>query len=122
MQPVFEKIDKKYKLGIIEEPVALNGGFMHRMYRLNTKQKKYAVKLLNPYVMKRDTAMAKQEINGEYFYLFEYYPGKALSGNDITEYHCTEIVQGKIFRAFLRFVIMIWIVKTFCGMEKIIAL
>lgn len=32
-----------------------------------------------------------QEIDGEYFYLFNYYPGKPLKGKQITQYHCTKI-------------------------------
>ena len=35
-----------------------------------------------------------QEIDGEHFYLFDYFPGKALQGNEITAYHCKEM--GKV--------------------------
>lgn len=117
---IFEKIEKKYNWKLKEAPVRLNGGFMHKMYRLETEQGTYALKLLNSFVMQRETAMENyataerlelvleqrnipilpaltfgvrkmQEIDGEYFYLFDYYDGKSLKGRKITEYHCTEI-------------------------------
>lgn len=38
-------------------PVCLKGGFMHKMYKVETEQGTYAHKLLNPFVMQRETAM-----------------------------------------------------------------
>lgn len=102
---IFTKIAEKYDLKIISEPVCLSGGFMHKMYKINTQQGTFALKLLNPFVMQRENAMdnyAKaeriellleqkgipilpalsfygrkmQEIDGEYFYLFDYFPEK----------------------------------------------
>lgn len=40
-------------------PVRLKDGFLHKMYSLFTAIYRYAVKLLNPYIMQRDTAMEK---------------------------------------------------------------
>lgn len=120
---IFAKIEKKYNWKLKEAPVRLNGGFMHKMYKLETEQGTYALKLLNRFVMQRETAMENyakaeqlellleqrdipilpalsfdgrkmQEIDGEYFYLFDYYAGKSLKRKEITEYHCTEI--GKV--------------------------
>lgn len=117
---IFEKIEKKYSWKLKEAPVRLNGGFMHKMYKLETEQGTYALKLLNRFVMQRETAMENyafaerlellieqrqipilpaltfdgrkmQEIDNEYFYLFDYYAGKPLNDKKITEYHCTEI-------------------------------
>lgn len=117
---IFEKIEQKYNWHLKEEPVRLNGGFMHKMYKLETDQGTYALKLLNRFVMQRETAMENyavaeklellleqrqipilpalifdgkkmQEIDNEYFYLFDYYAGKALKDKEITEYHCTEM-------------------------------
>lgn len=117
---IFAKIEKKYGWKLLEEPVRLNGGFMHQMYRLETDQGNYAMKLLNPFIMQRATAMANfaeaerlereledrnlqilpaltfdgrkmQEIDGEYFYLFAYYEGKTLKREEVTEYHCAEM-------------------------------
>lgn len=96
---------------------------MHKMYKINTQQGTFALKLLNPFVMQRENAMdnyAKaeriellleqkgipilpalsfygrkmQEIDGEYFYLFDYFPGKALKSSEITANHCKEM--GKV--------------------------
>lgn len=120
---IFIKIAKKYNWKLKCEPTRLNGGFMHKMYKVDTEQGVYAIKLLNPFVMQRETAMANytkaeqieflleqqdipilpalsfdgrkmQEIDGEYFYLFDYFFGKPLKRNEITEYHCGEI--GKV--------------------------
>lgn len=120
---IFTKIAEKYDLKIISEPVCLSGGFMHKMYKINTQQGTFALKLLNPFVMQRVNAMdnyAKaeriellleqkgipilpalsfygrkmQEIDGEYFYLFDYFHGKALKSSEITVNHCKEM--GKV--------------------------
>lgn len=32
-----------------------------------------------------------QEIDGEYFYIFNYFDGRSLKGKEITEYHCVEV-------------------------------
>lgn len=123
MMSIFIKIAKKYNWELQGEPTCLNGGFMHKMYKINTEQGAYALKLLNPFVMQRETAMdnyAKaeqiemllekqgipilpslsfngrkmQEIDGQYFYIFDYFPGRVLKSNEITKYHCEEI--GKV--------------------------
>uniref|UniRef100_UPI003FEF9E94 phosphotransferase n=1 Tax=Eubacterium sp. TaxID=142586 RepID=UPI003FEF9E94 len=120
---IFTKIAEKYDWKIIGEPVCLSGGFMHKMYKISTQLGVFALKLLNPFVMQRETAMdnyAKaeriellleqqgipilpalsfygrkmQEIDGEYFYLFDYFPGKALKSNEIKATHCKEM--GKV--------------------------
>ncbi len=120
MMSIFTKIEKKYHWKLKKAPAPLEGGFMHKMYKLETEQGTYALKLLNKFVMQRETAMENyteaerleglleqrdmpilpalvfdgrkmQEIDGQYFYLFDYYAGKPLSGKEITEYHCAEI-------------------------------
>ena len=105
---LFEKIGAQLGLGkLTAPPAALSGGYMHKMYSLKTETGKYAIKLLNPYIMKRDTAMENfrqaerleaklesrglpilpalifegkkmQETDGQYYYLFEFFGGKAL--------------------------------------------
>ena len=123
MMSIFIKIAKKYNWKLKGEPTRLKGGLMHKMYKVDTEQGTYALKLLNPFVMQRETVMENyaiaeqiellleqqdipilpalsfggrkmQEIDGEYFYLFEYFSGKPLKSNEITEYHCREI--GKV--------------------------
>ena len=47
------------KLGKIVKPIEpVSGGFMHRMYKVSTEEKTYAVKHLNPEIMKRTEAAA----------------------------------------------------------------
>lgn len=105
---------------VLEKPVQVTGGFMHRMFKLVTENGKYIIKLLNPNIMKRPTAMgnykiadgiekllkkhnisavyalefngtAMQEICGQYFYIFDWYDGKSLKDSEITAFHCEQI-------------------------------
>lgn len=120
---IFELIAQKHHWGLKGDPVHLNGGYMHKMYKVNTEQGTYALKLLNPFVMQRKAALENfahaeqieclleqegipilpalsfdgrkmQEIDGNYYYIFDYFPGKTLKVGEITEYNCTEM--GKI--------------------------
>ncbi|MBP3618918.1 MAG: GNAT family N-acetyltransferase [Lachnospiraceae bacterium] len=120
-QKLLEKLCSEYNLGeLTQSPTRLTGGFTHKMYALFTTQGKYAVKLLNPFIMKRETAMSNyrtaekferaleqtdipilpaltfdekkmQCMDGQYFYLYEWYDGKALKSEEITEFHCEKI-------------------------------
>ena len=113
----FEELCKKLQIGkLIEEPRRLSGGFLHKMYSLSTDNGKYAVKLLNPFIMQRETAMENfrtaeyfeaileeaglpvlpaivfggkkmQVISGQYFYVFRWFSGKALQPCSITKEH-----------------------------------
>lgn len=114
-------ISDNLQLGkVLEKPVQVTGGFMHRMFKVVTENGKYIIKLLNPNIMKRPTAMgnykiadgiekilkkhnipavyalefngtAMQEIYGQYFYIFDWYDGKSLKDSEITAYHCEKI-------------------------------
>ena len=127
-QKLLEKLCCEYNLGeLTQSPIRLTGGFTHKMYSLFTTKGKYAVKLLNPFIMKRETAMSNyrtaeafesaleqtdipilpaltargkkmQCMEGQYFYLYEWYEGKALKSEEITPYHCEKIggILGKI--------------------------
>ncbi len=118
---LLERICQEYHLGEpVCEPTRLTGGFMHKMYSLFTTQGKYAVKLLNPFIMQREDAMDNyrtaeafemkleqtdipilpaltidgmkmQCMDGQYFYLYEWYEGKSLGSEEITQYHCVKI-------------------------------
>ena len=120
-QILLEKLCKEYNLGeLMQSPTRLTGGFTHKMYSLFTTKGKYAVKLLNPFIMKRETAMNNycraegferaleqtdipilpaltidgkkmQCLDGQYFYLYEWYDGKALKSEEITGEHCEKI-------------------------------
>lgn len=49
---------EQYGLGTVQgEPLAVKGGLLHRMYRVTTDRGDYAVKLLNPDIMRRPQAM-----------------------------------------------------------------
>lgn len=120
-QILLEKLCKEYNSGeLLCKPIRLTGGFTHKMYSLFTTKGKYAVKLLNPFIMKRETAMSNyrraegferaleqtdipilpaltiggkkmQCMDGQYFYLYEWYEGKALKSEEITREHCEKI-------------------------------
>ncbi len=53
---VFEKLESAYHWRLTGEPVPLDGGFLHRMYRVETRDGTFALKLFNPFVMRRETA------------------------------------------------------------------
>ncbi len=62
---IINKICIKYKLGELQDtPLPVEGGLLHRMYRVVTDQGNYAVKLLNPDIMKRPAALQNM-INSE---------------------------------------------------------
>ena len=116
----FHALCEQLNLGVlVEEPTRLYGGFLHKMYRVVTDRGAYAVKHLNPHVMARPTAAANfrradalerqlaftdlpllpslsgmQEMGGNYFYVFPYFDGKALTEGDITPAHCA--IVGEI--------------------------
>lgn len=121
VEKLLKKLCSEYNLGeLTQSPTRLTGGFTHKMYSLFTTKGKYAVKLLNPFIMKRETAMSNyraaerferaleqtdipilpaltfdekkmQCMDGQYFYLYEWYDGKALKNEEITEFHCEKI-------------------------------
>ena len=121
IESFFDKLVEQLNLGKINVgPIQVNGGLTHRMFKIFTDKGKYIVKLLNPNIMKRSTAMDNfnradsfeeilqsnnikavyslkfnnkkmQEIDGQYFYVYEWYDGKSLKDSEITEYHCKQI-------------------------------
>ena len=42
----------------VEEPVRIEGGLLHKMYRVSTSNGLFAVKVLNPEIMKRPDALS----------------------------------------------------------------
>ena len=96
------------------------GGLLNRMYKVNTSNGIYAVKHLNPEVMKRQNAkgnhilaekianIAKNngvncvpakiingitlhEIEGNYFFVFDWFEGKSISEDEITLDHVKKV-------------------------------
>lgn len=118
---ILEHICRQCNLGALAcRPLPLQGGFLHKMYSLFTSKGRYAVKLLNPFIMRRENAMdnyqtaeklellleensipilpalvfgnRKMQKTGEqYFYLYEWYDGRALRSGEIKELHCRKI-------------------------------
>lgn len=115
-----EKFCKKYNLGKVLEIEKITGGLMHKMFKVETNIKTYAIKVLNPEVMSRKDAynnfivsekisnLAKDNnisvsnalnINGnfinkyndEYYMVFDFIEGKTLTDDEITINHCKKI-------------------------------
>lgn len=115
-----EKLCKTLQLGdLILEPQELSGGLIHRMFAFQTTKGKYAIKALNPQVMGRPEAfqnfinsemiaftMSKsinavpakkynnkvlQELDGQFYLIFDWCDGKNIFGDDISAFHCEEI-------------------------------
>lgn len=123
----FETLIADWSLGIITRPPQqVSGGYMHKMFRLDTTTGSYAVKLLNPEVMSRPEARSNyrkaevleqvleenrlpivaamgrdgckmQCIQGWYYYLLPWVEHKALPWDAITEVHC-RIAGGLLAR------------------------
>ena len=109
-----KKLIKSCKLGILQkEPSRVSGGLLNRMYKVQTDKGTFAIKLLNPEVMKRENAkrnhtfaetvsnIAKdnnvsclpakiidgeilQQIDGYYFLIFDWFEGKAITDEELT--------------------------------------
>ena len=109
---------EKLSIGRVTSPIKpVSGGFMHRMYKVCTQNHTYAVKHLNPEIMKRPGAMGNykkaesleaileeaeipiipaltfefkkmQEFQGNYFYIFDWHDGNITDWNNITPEQC----------------------------------
>lgn len=118
---IFDTICAQLELGaLLSPPVPLTGGFLHQMYSFFTQKGKYALKLLNPEIMVRKTAMENyqaaeeleaqleqaglpilpalvfggrkmQQAGEQYFYLFDWFEGRALTDGEITAFHCAQM-------------------------------
>jgi len=121
LTPFFAQVAKLCHLGALYcEPCRISGGFMHRMFRLDTESGSYALKLLNPEILKRPDArrnyrraekLEKQlrdaglpvvaalefdgkkmlSLAGHDFYLFPWIEGKALTPAEVEPHHCRRI-------------------------------
>lgn len=127
MKEQIKKFCDTYQLGSVEaEPCAISGGLLHKMYRVETSQGVYAIKVLNPEIMQRPDALqnminseqvshalaevvpmvaAKEfdgkhvvEFEGIWFMVFDWLSGASVFAPEITKGHCAKIgrVLGKI--------------------------
>lgn len=124
LKNIFEGILSELDLGnFIAQPQRVSGGYLHKMYKLETTTGKYAIKLLNPVIMKRPDALSNfqraerledtlvkngipavpairingrkmQCIQNQYFYIFRWIEGKALDWKEIKKEHCE--IAGKL--------------------------
>lgn len=115
------------KLGtVVKEVVQVTGGLLHKMYRVSTDKGEYAVKVLNPEIMKRPVALrhtvnsekiaaafqtmisvvaaleinGKQiyELNGAHYMIFDWVEGASIFPPVISSKNCYAIgdVLGKM--------------------------
>ena len=113
-----ESILSELALGSLVSPVVnVTGGLMHKIICAETTTGKYAIKLLNPAIMKRPDVFDNykvaehlegvlqlnhipivpalifdgkkmQRINNQYFYVYNWVDGKALRSDEIKQEHC----------------------------------
>jgi len=104
---------------ILHPPEPVSGGFLHRMYTVETSRGKYAVKALNPQIMRRPNVMQNiitaeriasiaanivpaiparllngnilHEIDNQFYIIFDWVDGKSLTQNEIQIIHCDKI-------------------------------
>lgn len=111
---------------VVKEIAQVTGGLLHKMYRVNTDKGVYAVKVLNPEIMKRPVALIhtvnsekiaaafklmipvvaaleinrKQihELNGKHYMIFDWMEGASIFPPRITSENCYAIgdVLGKM--------------------------
>ena len=118
-----QKLCYKLELGkLCGSPEQVFGGLLHEIYKIETTKGMYAVKVLNPNIMKREMAVRNfsfsekvariayhnnipvvtaiesenclHYIEGDYYMVFEWVSAKSILPIEVTVYHCTEI--GKI--------------------------
>lgn len=124
MEKIFNDIINTLELGSLASQVkSVSGGYMHKMYCLETTTEKYAIKMLNPIIMRREDVFENyktaehfeeilqrnnipilpalefngakmQFINNQYFYLFNWMDARALRSEEIQKEHCE--IMGKI--------------------------
>lgn len=115
-----EELCKKTGIGCpLKEPRPILGGLLHRMYDVTTKSGRFAVKALNPEIMKRsgvyrqyvesekiahklsqviDVSSANsydgnsvQEIDGQFYLIYDFLEGRSLEPDEIAPEHAYEI-------------------------------
>ena len=118
IQNLITQLFETLSLSEVISPITpVSGGFMHRMYKVCTENHTYAVKHLNPEIMKRPEAMENYkkaerleailedagisivpaitfngkkilELQNNYFYIFDWHEGKITDWNNITAEQC----------------------------------
>ncbi|MBY6036915.1 phosphotransferase [Fictibacillus nanhaiensis] len=116
-------------LGELVNTDLISGGLLHRMYAVETTKGKYAIKLLNPQIMLRPTAMRNyinsekianclsdiipaipakiingnflKKVDNQFYLVFDWMEGESLKPNQISNVHCGKIgaILAKIHKA-----------------------
>lgn len=117
----FKKLCDTLELGnLLNEPNRITGGLLHMMYKVETQTAVYAIKAINPQIIKRPPAMGHyifsekvarlaeknniqalpakvikdrciHNIDGQYYMVFDWFEGVQLKGCDIKPVHCKAI-------------------------------
>ncbi|MCC2687194.1 MAG: aminoglycoside phosphotransferase, partial [Paenibacillaceae bacterium] len=116
----FGELCSKLHIGELDrEPEAISGGHLHRMYAIHTSQGKFAIKTLNPHIMRRPTAMSNyirseriaewvaqilpalparrfegifiHELEGQFYLVFDWVVGECLTPDELRVAHCRKI-------------------------------
>lgn len=120
---IIEILLEKCKLGkVLENPTRVFGGLLNRMYKVRTTTGTYAIKLLNPEVMKRDNAKSNhifaetvsniakyngvsclpakvfdnevlQQAKDYYFLVFDWFNGRAIQDEELTIEKCKKVAK-----------------------------
>lgn len=116
----FEKLCNTLQLGeIVGLPKRVSGGLLHKMYLVETTRGKYAIKALNPQIMIRPMAVQNftnseqivnvatknihaipakkfnstsiQEMDNQFYLVFDWIEGKSLKPSEVRKVHCEKI-------------------------------
>ena len=117
----FEKLFNKLELGNMRsEPKKVFGGLLHKMYKIETDEGVFAVKELNPSIMKRGeevirnyifseqvTHIVKENgvpaipaigdkefihhINDEHYMIFKWVDAKSILPDEVNKHHCVKV-------------------------------
>ena len=117
-EEIITKLFRQAGLGTVIPPISpVSGGFLHRMYRVNTEERSFAVKHLNPEIMQRPAAAENfrraeeleavleaaglpivaamtvnrrklQTLDGAYFYIFPWQNGTTTDWYHTTQEQC----------------------------------
>ncbi len=105
--------------GLITAPVPISGGLLHQMYDVSTTAGRFVVKVLNPEIMARSGAFGSyavsekiarklsgsipvscakrcgendiQELEGQYYLIYDFINGKSLRQREITPRHAQKV-------------------------------
>ncbi|ENQ3078166.1 phosphotransferase [Bacillus cereus] len=116
----FKDLCQTSQLGeLLNAPEPISGGLLHRIYAVETTKGKYAIKLLNPQIMLRPTAMRNynnsekiadflaysiptlpakkvngdvlQKVDSQFYLVFDWIEGEILKPYEINNIHCEKI-------------------------------